>query len=71
MACMAHTGVGEVEFLKQKCEELFKKEGFNLNKWHSNIPSLENTKKTTSSELIYAKEMFQTSLNETKILGVP
>ena len=63
--------VGEVEILKQKCEELFKKGGFNLHKWHSYIPSLENTKTTTSSELTYAKQMFQTSSNETKILGVP
>ena len=47
--------VGEVEILKQKCEELFKKGGFNLHKWHSNIPSLENTKTTTSSELTKSK----------------
>ena len=40
---------GEAEILKQKCEELFKKDGFNLYKWHSNIPSQENTKTTTSS----------------------
>ena len=45
--------------------------GFNLHKQHSNILSLENTKTTTSSELTYAKQMFQTSSNETKILGVP
>ena len=63
--------VGEVEILKQKCEELFKKGGFNLHKWRSNIPSLENTKTTTSSELTYAKQMFQTSSNETVLLGVP
>ena len=62
--------VGEVEILKQKCEELFKKGGFNLHKWHSNIPSLENIKATTSNELTYAKQMFQTNSNETKILGV-
>ena len=41
--------VDEVEILKQKCEGLFKKGGFNLHKWHSKIPSLENTKTTTSS----------------------
>ena len=35
------------------------------------MPSLENTKTTTSSELTYAKQMFQTSSNETKMLGVP
>ena len=63
--------VGKVEILKQKSEELFKKGGFNLHKWYSNILSLENAKTSTSSELTYAKQMFQTSLNETKILGVP
>ena len=35
------------------------------------MPSLENTKTTTSSELTCAKQMFQTSSNETKMLGVP
>ena len=59
-----------VKIPKQKCEVLVKKGGFNLQKWHSNILSLENTKITTSSELYYAKQMFQTSSNETKILGV-
>ena len=63
--------VGKVEILKQKCEELFKKGSFNLHKWYSNIQSLENTKTTTSTGLTYAKQMFQTSSNETKILGVP
>ena len=46
------------------------KGGFNLLKWHSNIPSLENTKITNSNELTYGKQMFQTSLNETKTLGI-
>ena len=50
--------VEEVEILKQKCKELFEKGGFNLHKWHSNKPSLENTKTTISSELTYAKQMF-------------
>ena len=63
--------VGEVEILKQKFEELFKKGAPNLHKWHSYIPSIEKTKTTTSNELIHAKEMFQTSLNTIKILGVP
>ena len=62
--------VGEVEILKQKCEELFKKGGFSLHKWHSNIPSLENIKATTSNELTYAKQTFQTNSNEPKVLGV-
>ena len=53
--------VGEVEILKQKCEELFKKGGFSLRKCHSTIPSLENTKTTISSEVPYTKEIIQTS----------
>ena len=63
--------VVEVELLNQECEELFKKGRFNLHKWHSNIPSLESTKTATTSELTYAKQIFQTSSNETKILDVP
>ena len=59
--------VGEVEVLKQNVKSYLKKGGFNLHKQHSNILSLENTKTTTSSELTYAKQMFQTSSNETKI----
>ena len=40
--------VREGEILKQKCKELYKEGGFNLHKWHCNIPSLENTKTTNS-----------------------
>ena len=36
--------VGEVEIIKQNCEKLLRKGGFKLQRWHSNIPSLENTK---------------------------
>ena len=39
--------VGEVEIIKQKREELFKKGDFNLHKLHSSIPPLENTKTST------------------------
>lgn len=35
--------VGEVEILKQNCEEFFKEGSFNLHKWHSNIPSQKKT----------------------------
>ena len=63
--------VGEAEILKQKCEQLFKKGSFSLYKWIFNKPSLKITKTTTSSELTYAKEIFQTSSNETRELGVP
>ena len=63
--------VGEVEIVKQKCKVLFQKDCFNLHRLPSNIPFLENTKTATSSKLIYVKKMFQTSSNETKIIGVP
>ena len=60
-----------MEILKLKSKELFKKGDSILHKWYSNIPSLKNTKTATSIELTYAKQMFQTSSNGTKILGVP
>ena len=67
---MGGKAAGEVEILKQ-CEELIKKDGFSLHKWHSYIPSLENTKTTTSIELTNGKQMFQTSSDKTKMLGAP
>ena len=33
----------EVEVIKQKSIELFRKGGFNLRKWHSDIPSLQSS----------------------------
>ena len=47
--------------------DCLKRGGFNLHKWKSNIPSLENTKTTITNELTYGKQMFQTSSTETKI----
>ena len=41
-----------------------KKGGLNLRKWHSNIPSADNSKTNTSNEVTYTKQMFQTSSNE-------
>ena len=48
-----------------------RKGGFNLFKRHSNISSLENTKRTASNELTLPKQMFLTSSNETKKLDIP
>ena len=41
--------IEEVEVIKQKSIELFRKGGFNMHKWHLNIPSLQssNTKSET------------------------
>ena len=51
--------LGEVEILKQKCEELLKKGGFSLHKWHSSIPSLENIETTTSVSLLMQSKCFK------------
>ena len=48
--------IEEVEVIKQKSIELFRKGGFNLHKWHSNIPSLQSSNTKSESELTYAKE---------------
>ena len=52
--------------MKQKSGESFKK-GV-LHKYHSNIPSVENTKSLTSNEVTYAKEVFQNNINEIMII---
>ena len=43
--------IEEVEVIKQKSIELFRKGGFNLHKWHSNIPSLQSFNTKSESEL--------------------
>ena len=44
--------IENVEIIKQKFTELFQKVGFNLHKWHSNIPSLQSSSTKYESELI-------------------
>ena len=53
--------IEEVEVIKQKSIELFRKGGFNLHKWHSNIPSLQSSNTKSESELTYAKEKLKNS----------
>ena len=55
--------IEEVEVIKQKYIKLFWKGGFNLHKWHSNIPSLQSSNIKSESELTYAKEQFKNSLS--------
>ena len=57
------TNLVEVENIKQKSIELFFKGGFNLHKWHSNIPSLEN-----NSEQTYVKLRFSSNSGHAKIV---
>ena len=47
--------IEEVEFIKQKSNELFGKGGSNLHKWHSNILSLQSSSTKCKRELTYAK----------------
>ena len=54
------TNLVEVKNLKQKL--------FNLHKWHSNIPSLEND--NTNSEQTFSKQLFINNSGHTKILGL-
>ena len=63
--------IEEVEVIKQQSIELFRKGGFNLHKWHSNIPSLQTSNTKSESELTYAKEKFKNAADLTKILRVP
>ena len=63
--------IEEDEVIKQKSIDLFRKGGFNLHKWHSNIASLQSSNTKSKSELTYAKEIFKNTVDLTKILGVP
>ena len=62
------TNLVEVENLKQKSIKLFSKGGFNLDKWHSNIPSSENY--STNSEQTYTKQFFRSNSGHSEILGI-
>ena len=57
----------EVKTIKEKSMEFFKKGGFNLNKWNSNVPSLESTSAEGKEELTYAKQTLSPDSNEIKI----
>ena len=59
----------EVKEIKQKSIQLFKKGGFNLHKWHSNVSELES-ESSDQSDLTYAKQVLNQGSNETKILGL-
>ena len=62
--------MGEVKIIKEKSIELFKKGGFNLHKWNSNVPSLESTSVEGKQELTYAKQILSQDSNEIKMFGM-
>ena len=47
----------------------FKKGGFNLHKWNSNVPSLDSKSAEEKQELTYTKQILSQDSNEIKILA--
>ena len=60
----------DVEIIKQKLIELFATGGFNLRKWYSNIPLLEQSDSNNREELTYAKQLFPNNTSNTKVLSL-
>ena len=63
--------IEEVEVIKQKSIDLFRKSKFNLHNWHSNIPLLQSSSRKYESDVSYAKEKLNFTVELIKILGVP
>ena len=65
----------ELEKSKDEAALILGKGGFDLHKWHSNIPKLDGNNKNSNSEnieeLTYSKQTVGTEEVETKILGTP
>ena len=61
----------EVNEIKQNSVQLFKKGGFKLHKWNSNVPAELESENSNQSELTYAKQVLNQGRNETKILARP
>ena len=63
--------IEEVEVIKQKSIDLFRKSKSNLHNWHSNIPLLQSSSTKYESDVSYAKEKLNFTVELIKILGVP
>ena len=63
--------IEEVEVIKQKSIDLFRKRKFNLHNWHSNIPLLQSSSTKYESDVSYVKEKLNFTVELIKILGVP
>ena len=63
--------IKEVEVIKQKSIELFRKSKFNLHNWHSNIPLIQSSNTKYESDVSYAKEKLKNTVELIKTLGVP
>ena len=63
--------IKEVEVIKQKSIELFRKSKFNLHNWHSNIPLIQSSITKYESDVSYAKEKLKNTVELIKTPGVP
>ena len=63
--------IKEVEVIKQKSTELFRKSKFNLHNWHSNIPLIQSSITKYESDVSYAKEKLKNTVELIKTPGVP
>ncbi|KAK3744823.1 hypothetical protein QZH41_015697, partial [Actinostola sp. cb2023] len=65
------TTVSQVYQLKETAKTIFQQAQFELHKWHSHIPELENTGPPVDTDQSYAKEHLGVKKGETKLLGLP
>ena len=67
----------ELLAIKEESTRIMEEGGFQLHKWHSNIPELEEPQRNGDAAMVsvtsstYAKQKVGTDPQETKILGVP
>ena len=62
--------VQHLQHLKDSAIAIFDKVKFQLHKWHSNAPELEDGTATSDEEQTYAKQQFAIKSNDTKMLGL-
>ena len=62
--------VDEATDLKRNSIEIFADGGFQLHKWHSNVPSLGDEEENNDGEITYAKQKLGAGIQSTKILGL-
>ena len=63
--------VKKVKKIKKTSGKIFRKPCTELHKWHLNAKELDETEEEHLSELLYAKQEFETRANDCKILGIP
>ena len=67
------SNVAKAQDLKDNTTEIFSDVGFDLHKWHSNEPELEDqcTKSENNGEITFAKEQLGSAGDQCKLLGLP